>query len=217
MVTRVAVIGLLGLGLQGNAVDADSCSIRTLEAFQFAGGPYVGRPDPPGRQQWRLRLASPSLGIVDLDMGRKSYEVHIEPTHFSEIEAALEAAGFLKWPTELGSIYVTPDPARRDLSVTCNDGRSRTTSFYDIASSDLLAQQGASGEFIQQSRAFVKFWILIRSLFSDSDAVDTRPGDREFLEAAQQGVGADERRPNDDGGAVRSSTPVLGGPVKRRA
>jgi hypothetical protein len=129
-----------------------------------------------------MKIASQGPAVLEVDFGRKHEDLDIEPPHLMEIEAALEAGGVFRWPRTLGSVYLTPDHGRRDLEVTCRDGRSHKVSFYDAESPELLAEQGASPEYIRQSRGFLKIWIMIRGLFADKEALDTRAEDRAFLE-----------------------------------
>jgi len=179
----ISFLTLLGLRVQESGAVADTCRIRSLETLQFAGGPYSGRPDPPGRQQWKLLVSFPDSAVLEVDFGRKHSTLRVEPARLAEIEVALQVGGFLRWPRQLGSIYVHPDPSRRDLMVTCTDGRSKTVFFYDIESAGRLAEQGASLESIQEARNFLKVWIMIRTLFVDGEAIDSREADQRFLEA----------------------------------
>jgi hypothetical protein len=160
---------------------AEPCVIARLEALQFLGGATTGEPDPPGYQEWNLLLADSGPAVLEVEYGRGRHEIPVDPTLVSEIQVGLNEAKLLRWPKELGSVYVTPDPARRDLAVTCSDGRSMSVFFYDTEDLDALIEQGASATHVRQSRAFLEIWILIRGLFTDTNALDTREEDRRVL------------------------------------
>jgi hypothetical protein len=121
--------------------------------------------------EWKLISDRNTQALLTVGSS-KPKEVSVPKEKLEDLAAALEREGFFQLQNNYGDIV--PDGSERILTIS-HAAKTKTLKLHFLPNI-------SDPKLIEEAKRATRIWILVRGLFEDDKAVDSRPSDKQFLE-----------------------------------